>query len=113
MSLAAGSLNRRISIQMRDEGRDDAGQPVDQWVPLVSVWANVSGQTGMRTITGEANGIVSNLGRYSFRIRFRDGLSAGMRIVLGAQTFNVREVRNDFATRQWTDLVGELVAIDE
>lgn len=112
MSLAAGTLDRRIAIQARAGGMDSAGQPLDQWVLVAGAWANVSGQTGMRTITTSANGVISNVGHYSFRIRYREGLTAGMRVVMGTETFNVREVRNDYVNRQWTDLVGELVAID-
>lgn len=108
MSLAAGTLNRRISIQRRVSGTDDAGQPLPGWESVVDVWAHVRGQTGMGTITGLQDNVAASIERYSIRIRYREGLDAGMRVVYGAQIFDIRQIRMDFERREWTDLVCEL-----
>ena len=106
MTLAAGKLNRRITIQQLAAGQDAAGQPVQTWVDVATVCANVAGATGLATIknTGDVSAAIK---RYSIRIRFREGLDEGMRVLLGAVPFDIREVRMDYAGREWTDLVCE------
>lgn len=108
MSLAAGKLNRRVTIQQRIDGQDDAGQPIDVWADVATVWANVAGDTGLATIRASGD-LPSPVKRYSFRIRFRDGLDEGMRVIYGAQQYDIKAVRMDFAGREWTDLVCELI----
>lgn len=105
--MKAGTLNRRVTIQRPGEGFDEAGQPVTDWQDVATVWANIAGQTGMGTITRAQDGVGASIERYSIRIRYREGLDAGMRVVSGAQVFDVRQVRMDFDRREYTDLVCE------
>lgn len=44
--MRAGKLNRRVTIQRRESGYDEAGQPVDTWADAAEVWADVAGKTG-------------------------------------------------------------------
>ncbi len=108
--MRAGALNRRITLQSRDTGYDEAGQPVDTWTDVAEVWANVRGQTGMGSIRQSVpqDGVAVEMNSYSFRVRFREGLNAGMRVVYSGQNFDVKQVRMDFDKRKWTDLVCEL-----
>jgi SPP1 family predicted phage head-tail adaptor len=106
MSLASGSLNRRITIQKRDAGTDSAGGPLLTWTDVATVWANIIGATGMGAITASGD-VPTALKQYSFRIRFREGLDEGMRVIYSGETFDIRAVRMDFAGRVWTDLVCE------
>lgn len=108
VTLAAGALNRRVTIQRRADGYDEAGQPVTTWEDVATVWANIAGQTGMGAITRAQDGVGASIERYSIRIRYREGLDAGMRVVHGSQVFDVRQVRMDFDRREFTDLVCEL-----
>lgn len=110
MSLPAGSLNRRITIQSRIVGEDAAGQPVMTWQDVATVWADVRGATGMASIrqSSPIDGVAVSMNSYSFRIRFREGLDAGMRVLYAGQAFDVKHVRMDFSGREWTDLVAEL-----
>ena len=101
-----GKLNRRVTIQQLVSGQDAAGQPVQTWTDVATVWANVAGDTGLRTIKN-AGDVTAAIKRYSIRIRFREGLDEGMRVLLGAVPFDVKEVRMDYAGREWTDLVCE------
>lgn len=106
MSLSAGKLNRRITIQQRQNGTDEAGQPLLTWEDVATVWANVAGDTGLGTIRN-AGEVPAAIKRYSIRIRYREGLDEGMRVLLGAVPFDVKEVRMDYARREWTDLIAE------
>lgn len=107
--MKAGPLNRRIRIERRQTGTDSIGQPLDGWELVGEVWAWVQGGTGMASIrqSGLQDNVAASLNSYSFRVRFREGLDAGMRVFYGGQAFDVKQVRMDFAGREWTDLVCE------
>lgn len=105
MGLAAGSLNRQITIQKPGAGKDPAGQPMKAWVDVATVWANVKSQTGMGVVTGEQSGVEASVTRYSFRIRYRQGLDASMRVLMGSTVYDITSVQMDESAREWTDLV--------
>lgn len=111
MSLRAGSLNRLIRIERRLAGEDAAGQPHEGWdpTPVAEVWANVKGATGMASIrqTSPQDNVAASVNSYSLRIRYREGIDAGMRVVLNGTPFDIKQVRMDYAGREWTDLVCE------
>lgn len=111
MTLVAGKLNRRVTIQQRTAGQDASGQPMLTWTDVATVWANIAGDTGLGSIRASGD-LPAPVKRYSFRIRFREGLDEGMRVVYGGQNFDVKTVRMDYAGREWTDLVCELGAND-
>lgn len=108
MGIAAGSLNRQVTIERRVAGEDAAGQPVESWEPVATVYANIAGQTGLGAARDMQGDIATSIARYSIRIRYREGLDSGMRVVASGQVFDVKQVRMDFAGRVWTDLVCEL-----
>lgn len=113
--LDIGSLNRQITIQAKQSGVDAAGQPVNTWVNVATVWANIKGETGMASIrkTLPRDGVAMSLDAYSFRIRFLTGIVAGMRVVYEGATFDILQVRMDYAGRIWTDLVCEAGRYDD
>jgi SPP1 family predicted phage head-tail adaptor len=102
----AGALNRKITLQTRDSGTDDAGQPVQTWTDLASVWADIRGANGLNTIKASLDGVEINA--YSFRIRYRTDVDATKRVVYGGQNYDVKQVRHDFARKEWTDLICEV-----
>lgn len=107
--LDIGSLNRQITIQAKQAGVDAAGQPLDVWTDVATVWANVKGETGMASIrkTLPRDGVAMSLDAYSFRVRFMTGIVAGMRVLYEGTAFDILQVRMDYAGRIWTDLVCE------
>lgn len=107
--MKAGDLSRLITIQSRDTGTDAAGQPVQTWATVASVWADVRGATGMAAIrqSSPVEGVALEANSYSFRIRYRTGLDAGMRVTLGSDVYDIKQVRMDHAGKVWTDLVCE------
>lgn len=111
MSVSSGKLTARITVQARESGQDEAGQPVLTWTDVMSVWAQPAGDTGLGTIKSSGD-LAVPIKRYSFRIRFREGIDEGMRVVYGGENYDIKAVRMDFARREWTDLVCELGAND-
>ena len=108
--MQAGALNRQIVIQSRDSGTDDAGQPVQTWTTLATVWANILGATGAGAIRAGLEGIEVN--GYSFRIRYNTSVDAAERVLFGGQNYDVKSVRHDHAGRVWTDLACEVGGSD-
>lgn len=110
MGLDAGRMNRRVVIERRGAGEDAAGQPVESWEPVASVYADIrapSGLSGARDMQGD---IAASLARYSVRIRFRDDIDTTMRIRTQGQVFDIKQVRPDYAGRVYTDLICEVGA---
>ncbi len=110
--MRAGPLNRRVKLQSRVKSKDGAGQPKPRWTTLAVVWANISCSSGMGAITRMQENVPVSAEKYSIRIRFRDGVTAGMRVLYGDQAFDIGQVRMDFTGREWTDLICELGAND-
>lgn len=110
MSIAAGSLNRRLRIEQRDAGADDAGQPLETWSTVRTVWADIRAPKGLAAAEMVAAGHEASLTTYSARIRYCTDLTAQMRAVevVGeddGQTFDIEQVIPDLGGRQHTDLV--------
>lgn len=105
--LRAGKFNRKVTVQRRSAGQDAAGQPVETWEPVASdIWANVLTQNGLETI--KADRPVSQV-KASIRIRWRTGIDAGMRVLLGAAVYEIQAVLPDEAGREYVDLACELI----
>lgn len=105
--MQAGSLNTRAAIQKRTGGVDDWGTPLPEgWAPHAFVWANVRHLNGSETIRA---GAVISEGQASIRIRFREDVDAGMRVVVDARTYSIAAVLPDLVGREHVDLLAELV----
>ncbi|MGQ3051101.1 MAG: phage head closure protein [Roseateles sp.] len=105
--MSAGAYNRRVSLQQPVSTQDALGQPVPGWTEVAPLWASIRHLNGMESIKADAN--ISTV-RASVRLRYRTGVTAGMRIVHGSTVYLVRAVLPDEATRQWVDLACEVVS---
>lgn len=99
-------LNSRVTIQQLTEGQDEIGQPVQVWTTLAEVWANVRTLNGVETIKAGAE---MSAVKASIRIRRREDVTAAMRVLLGATTYQIKAVLQDEQTREWTDLACEVI----
>jgi SPP1 family predicted phage head-tail adaptor len=102
--MRAGKLNRLVTIQRPGPGRDEVGQPIDEWLNVATVWANIVHKSGIETIRADAP--VSSV-RASIRIRYRTDIDATMRVFHGATVYQVLAVMPDAAGREFADLVCE------
>ncbi|MFN9476363.1 phage head closure protein [Acidovorax sp.] len=105
--LRAGSLNRRITIQQPAEVQDALGQPIPGWVDVASVWADIRMKSGLEAI--KAGAPVSTV-QASIRIRYREGVTAGMRVVHNLVAYNIQAVMPDVSGRMYLDLACEVVS---
>lgn len=105
-------LDKRVLLMQRVSGRDAAGQPSQSWQPAVSetpdgkIWASVLYPSGIAVVRADSDTATI---KASIRIRLRAGIDAGMRVIVGAITFNVDSVLP--VGREYLDLVctGEQV----
>lgn len=104
--MRAGALNRRVTLQQRGEGYDEAGQPIEGWEDVATVWADIRHTSGLEAVKGGAE---VSIAKASIRIRYRPGIHSGMRAVHDEYTYNILAVLPDVAGRVFMDLVAEVV----
>lgn len=113
--LRAGTLNRRLRIEKRGpvldgQGKptyDASGDPVIGWTEHATVWANFRSVNGKEYIGG---GREVSQGAVSFRIRFRDDITADMRGAMDGEVFSFIAVLPERAKREHTDIVASFGA---
>lgn len=101
--MQAGKLNHRVTIEAPPTAQDAAGQPIGAWVPVATVWADIRHQNGLEAIKA---GAVASTVKASIRIRYRTGITSGMRLLHGAAVFNIQAVL-PAAKKAHIDLVCE------
>lgn len=106
----ASLLRQRVTIKQRDAGADSIGQPVDTWSAVATdIAAGIALMSGIETIRA---GEVSSISKASIVIRWRTGISPGMRVYHGSTVYEIRSVQPDFATRDRVYLVCETINAD-
>lgn len=103
--VAAGTLNKRINIEQRGGAVDAIGQPIETWTLVVQCWADIKLPSGLAAIKAGAD---VSIVKASIRIRYRTGLDVGMRVVHGADIYDIKAVLPD-RTQGRVDLVCALV----
>lgn len=104
--LNSRQLTRRVSIQYKSTATDAWGQPVNTWTTLDTVWANPKVQTGMGYMNNEmqAGGTEVSRTSVSYRIRKRNDINAGMRLMDGSSVYDIRVVLPDLEDNNYLDL---------
>ena len=97
----AGLLTERITLQAATLAADAAGQEIQTWANVGTVWANVRYLTGREYIAASADTAATSA---SFRVRYRTDVLPGWRISYAGRTWNISEVLPDATRRQFVDL---------
>lgn len=100
----AGKLDSRITLHRRTTATDALNQPLNTWVHVADVWANIKYQTGTASIKADRE---ASINRVSIRIRWRADVHPAMRATFGTTTFVIQAVNP--SGRVWLDLVCEVV----
>ena len=79
--------NSRIKIQQRGTARDEAGQPVETWVDVAQVWAEIRDISGREFVAAGAE-----QAEVTTRIRIwrRDAVTAAMRVLHGTVVYDIK-----------------------
>lgn len=89
--MRAGSLTQRVTIERVTLTQDAAGQPVESWAPLATVWAAVEPLNGREYFAASsAQSEVTT----RIRIRYRPGLTSADRVNHDGALHNIRSVIN-------------------
>lgn len=105
--LDSGDLRDRIVLQRKTGGVDEWGSPLPEaWADYASVWANIRFLSGTESIKAGAD---TSIVKASIRIRWRQDVTAGMRVIAGAQTFDVEAVLYG-QRREYVDLACKAVS---
>lgn len=84
--LTASDLGTRVTIQQRATAQTSRGQQIREWTDVCTVWSRVRQANGREVLAGQAiHAAVSAV----IEIRWRDGITAAMRVVEGARIYNV------------------------
>jgi len=106
VSLAAGSLDRRIRIERkaRPGGRGKAGQ--ETWEPVATVWAQVTDALPSR---GErlSEGMTMAARPARIRMRFRADITSDMRVVYGDRIMQITAGPAELGRREGLELMAE------
>jgi SPP1 family predicted phage head-tail adaptor len=99
-----GELRQRVTLQQPNDVPDGAGGFTRSWSDLASVWARIeplSGAERLRAVQLES--AVS----HRVTLRYREGVSASLRLKFGARVFNIRAVINLEERKDYLDLLCE------
>lgn len=102
-----GKLNRRVELQQRTDGVDNIGQPLTTFTKLTELWVRIIPRAGKEAI--QANAHTSTV-PVTVRMRYRAGVSAGMRIVESGTVYEILAVPPRDSGWQYMDLQCEVVS---
>jgi SPP1 family predicted phage head-tail adaptor len=95
-------MNHRIKLLKRQDGRDAAGQSVESWPELASVWADVRFEKGVEVLRANADASVV---RASIRVRTRSDVDHSMRVSYLGTAYDIKAVLPDSSDRRFMFLV--------
>lgn len=107
--MGSGIFSSLIQLQAKGKQQDEFGQPIDDWVTVHSVWANIRHQSGMETVKASAE--MTSV-KVSIRIQYLDGVTAAMRVLHENEIYSIEAVMPDRVRRQYVDLVCSIGAND-
>lgn len=90
--MQAGLLRKRLTIQQRSQVQDTYGQPLTSWVDVATVWGEVVPTSGNESLSSEA---VQSSETHLVTIRYRQGVTAKMRIKYGIRLFDIQSVLDE------------------
>lgn len=91
--MRAGKLRHRVALQQKMQTQDPAtGELLDDWVTFATVWASVEPLSAREFIAAQAG-----QSEITARVvlRYRDGITAEMRLVHQGQIYNIHGVLPD------------------
>ena len=95
----------RVTLQQQTGAVDAVGQPTDTWSNVCTIYADPRHLRGLESLRSGAP--VSTV-KASFRIRYRDGVHAGMRLLFNGIPYNILAVLPQ-GRREAIDLACERV----
>lgn len=97
MSLSAGTLRKRITLQQQSPSVDSFGQQVSTWTDVATVWASIEPSVGRELLAAQAVRLDQPT---TITIRWQPIFAsprtvAAMRAVYSGRIFNIHSVENE------------------
>lgn len=109
MTLPAGNLDRRITIEQATKTRGSAGSERLTWSTLIEVWAEKRDVSARELMT---SGVQLSEATTAFRIRWREGITPGMRVLYDGRVYDIQAVLEPPNTRRDAlDLIGKALRV--
>lgn len=86
----AAKMNHRITFQRQATDKDKLGGYSDDWIDVMTVWAQISPVSGREYLTQMRENTIS----HKIYCRYRAGLSPKMRILFGKRIFRIISILN-------------------
>jgi len=107
MTLQSGSLNRLVTVQRKSGDKDGLGQSTLIWIDFAVVWANIRYLSGKEYLVGQ---VEVSKAIASIRIRYREDITAAMRVLYRGAIYNIAAVLPDTQGREYVDLTVSIGA---
>ena len=103
----AGKLDRRITIMQRSTTQESVyGTQSVAWVPLATVWADVQDMLPSRA-ERVAEGVNIAMRPCRVRIRYRDDVTAAMRMTYAGRTYQILSQPAELEGREGLEFTAE------
>ena len=85
----AGQLKNKVTIQAKTDTVDAIGQPINTWVDVATVWADIRYLSGLESIKSDAD---VSIAKVSIRVRYRADIKPSMRVVCEGVIYHIKAV---------------------
>ena len=106
--MKAGVLNQQVRLEVQTTVQDDYGQPLNEWLPVATLWAAVEPLQGREYI---AASMLTSAVEARIRLRYRPGVTAAMRVIHGQDTYGIQAVIHIKSARQELQLMCKSVGV--
>ena len=93
-----GALRHRVKIEAPTHTPTDGGGALEVWGVVAVVSAEIKPLSGREVFEGDR---MLSRDQFDIRIRFRDDVTAAMRIVFGGRVFDIRHVEDVEMRGRW------------
>lgn len=93
-----GALRHRVVIEKNDGATDSAGGQAADWTTVATVWAAIERLNGS---AGVEAGRAIDTATMNARIRTRDDIAAGMRLLFRDETYRITAVTDPDLRGRW------------
>lgn len=93
-----GELNKRVTFQRRVAGADTAGQPLETWELVATLWARIRPLSSRELVAANA---AQSERTHEITIRYRTGMTAAMRAVCAGRVFDLGPPVNAGEKNEW------------
>jgi len=103
-----GELRHRITIQKTTTIQDEAGQPIETWQDVCTVWAKIEDLSGREYLA--AKQVLANEVTTRITIRWRNDVEPTMRVIEGQQIFDIQSIVDPAGRKQQLQLMCKEMA---